>query len=68
MKYSNACTFSQLHNLFSLLSCSKLLFDPVEDAAGYEPLPEDRPGGFPWGDQQQPEQEQQQEQQNNDPH
>jgi len=47
-----------------------MLFDPVEDASGYEPLPEDRPGGFQWGDQQQPpppEQEQQQEQ-DNDPH
>jgi len=53
--------------MISFSSCSKLLFDPVEDAAGYEPLPEDRPGGFLWGDQQQPEQEQEQEQQN-DPH
>lgn len=35
---------------------SKLLFDPVEETTGYEPLPEERPGGFNWGEQQQQEQ------------
>lgn len=38
--------------------CSKLLFDPVEETTGYEPLPEERPGGFNWGEQQQQQQEQ----------
>ena len=45
---------------------SKLLFDPVEEASGYEPLPEERPGGFNWGEQQEPEQAPPP--QDNDPH
>ena len=47
---------------------SKLLFDPVEEATGYEPIPEERPGGFNWGEQQQEEPEQAAAQQDNDPH
>lgn len=25
------------------------MFDPVEEDPNYNPLPEDRPGGFDWG-------------------
>ncbi|ODN03412.1 Derlin-2 [Orchesella cincta] len=39
----------------------KQLFDPVEEDPNYNPLPEDRPGGFDWGaPRPQPEQEQRQ--------
>jgi len=37
----------------------------MEEATGYEPLPEERPGGFNWGEQQQ---EQPAEAEDNDPH
>ena len=40
-------------HVYLCVHCSKLLFDPVEETTGYEPLPEDRPGGFNWGEQQQ---------------
>lgn len=46
----------------------KLLFDPMEEVTGYEPLPEERPGGFNWGEQQQQEPEQAPAQEDNDPH
>ena len=60
--------------MFFILHYSKLLFDPVEEAAGYEPLPEERPGGFNWGEQQQQQQQEEEQQQeadgphDNDPH
>lgn len=50
-----------------ILTFRKLLFDPVEEASDYEPLPEERPGGFNWGEQQQ-EPEQAAAAQDNDPH
>lgn len=46
-----------------LLASRKALFDPVEEDPNYNPLPEDRPGGFDWGaprppqDQDQPQQQ-----------
>lgn len=30
----------------------KMLFDTPEEDANYNPLPEERPGGFPWGEGQ----------------
>lgn len=36
-----------LTNLF--LPSRRNLFDPTEEDPGYNPLPEDRPGGFDWG-------------------
>lgn len=35
-----------------ILSCSKMLFDTAEEDANYNPLPEERPGGFAWGEGQ----------------
>lgn len=29
-----------------------MLFDTPEEDANYNPLPEERPGGFPWGEGQ----------------
>ena len=42
----------------------------MEEASGYEPLPEERPGGFNWGEQQQQQQEPEQAAapHDNDPH
>ena len=42
----------------------------MEEASGYEPLPEERPGGFNWGEQQEEEQPEQAADapQDNDPH
>lgn len=40
----------------------------MEEVTGYEPLPEERPGGFNWGEQQQQEPEQAPAQEDNDPH
>lgn len=31
---------------------SKMLFDNPEEDANYNPLPEERPGGFAWGEGQ----------------
>ncbi|XP_042612896.1 derlin-2 [Cyprinus carpio] len=33
-------------------SILKMLFDTPEEDANYNPLPEDRPGGFAWGESQ----------------
>jgi len=30
-------------------TCRKYLFDPVPDDPNYNPLPDERPGGFEWG-------------------
>lgn len=30
----------------------KMLFETPEEDANYNPLPEERPGGFPWGEGQ----------------
>lgn len=39
--------------LFELcVSCRKMLFDTPEEDANYNPLPEERPGGFAWGEGQ----------------
>lgn len=46
----------------------KLLFDPIEETTGYEPLPEERPGGFNWGEQQQQEQPVAEAQEDDEPH
>lgn len=43
-----------------LLAFRKALFDPVEEDPNYNPLPEDRPGGFDWGAPRPPQQDQQQ--------
>jgi Derlin-2/3 len=32
----------------------KTLLDPHPEDADYAPMPEERPGGFDWGNQQQP--------------
>lgn len=45
----------------------KTLFDPPPEDADYVPLPEERPGGFDWGANQQGDVQQQQQQQNNRP-
>ncbi len=41
-----------------LLATRKALFDPVEEDPNYNPLPEDRPGGFDWGAPRPPQQDQ----------
>lgn len=35
----------------ALFISSKILFDEQPEDADYNPLPEDRPGGFEWGNQ-----------------
>lgn len=37
---------------FLFVSHRKMLFDTPEEDANYNPLPEERPGGFPWGEGQ----------------
>lgn len=38
--------------MFAILSHSKMIFDTPEEDANYNPLPEERPGGFAWGEGQ----------------
>ncbi len=51
----------------------KVLFDPAPEDPAYNPLPEERPGGFEWGggaeaNQQQQQEEEQQQQEDQHPH
>ena len=62
--YSIIFVGNQLLKTFSLLLLyfRRYFFDGPQNDPNYAPLPEDRPGGFAWGEgrQLQPEQQQQQ--------
>lgn len=37
---------------FYVFHCRRKLFDEAPEDSSYAPLPEDRPGGFNWGEEQ----------------
>lgn len=39
-------------HVWLLVAHRKMLFETPEEDANYNPLPEERPGGFPWGEGQ----------------
>jgi len=48
--FSSSCSSSSPPHV--CVSCRKMLFDTPEEDANYNPLPEERPGGFAWGEGQ----------------
>ena len=40
------------YDLVMLIICRRKLFDEAPEDSSYAPLPEDRPGGFNWGEEQ----------------
>jgi len=42
--------FFTYNNNYYIDFCSKTIFDGPADDPNYNPLPEDRPGGFNWGE------------------
>ena len=53
INYEHFCMCQEiLHPLPLCVSLRKMLFDTPEEDANYNPLPEERPGGFAWGEGQ----------------
>lgn len=44
--------FPKSQTFFSNLLTRRAIFDNIEDDPNYNPLPEERPGGFAWGEGQ----------------
>lgn len=49
--YKTRC-YLGIHVLKPCLLPRKIIFDSPEDDPNYNPLPEERPGGFDWGEGQ----------------
>lgn len=52
MTWCSTCFDANFFLILLFYPSSKMLFDTPEEDANYNPLPEERPGGFAWGEGQ----------------